>query len=86
MLVVMTGTVAPVAWLRLLGGFELRVGDDVVQVKRAPQRLLALLALADAAVERTFAAGQCGPTHVRERAQANLRSTVWRLRHVRASW
>jgi DNA-binding SARP family transcriptional activator len=80
----MTATLAPAAWLRLLGGFELRVGGEVVEVKPAPQRLLALLALADAAVERAFAAGQLWPDACRERAQANLRSTVWRLRDVRA--
>jgi DNA-binding SARP family transcriptional activator len=60
------------------------VDDDVVEVKPAPQRLLALLALADAAVERVFAAGQLWPDTSRERAQANLRSTLWRLREIPA--
>ena len=78
----MTKLPTPAVRLQLLGGFELRVDDDVVEVKPAPQRLLALLALAGAAVERTFAAWQLWPDASRERAQANLRTTVWRLRHV----
>ncbi|MGW0229316.1 AfsR/SARP family transcriptional regulator [Actinopolymorpha singaporensis] len=78
----MTEPSVPAVRLQLLGGFELRVDDAVVEVKPAPQRLMALLALAGAAVERTFAAEQLWPDASRERAQANLRTTVWRLRHV----
>lgn len=71
--------------LCLLGGFELRVNDIVVEIKPGPQRLLALVALAGCAVERTFAACQLWPDATRERAQANLRSTVWRLREAPAA-
>ena len=70
--------------VQLLGGFEVRVDEDAVEIKPGPQRLLALLALAEAAVDRTFAAYQLWPEATRERAQANLRSTLWRLRDVPA--
>lgn len=73
---------APAVRLHLLGGFELRVDGAVVEIKPAPQRLLAMLALAGAAVQRTFAAGQLWPDASRERGQANLRTTIWRLRTV----
>ncbi len=66
--------------LHLLGGFELTLGGCVVEVQRAGQRLLALLALSGVAVERSFASVQLWPDAGEERAQANLRSTVWRLR------
>jgi|SRR5215203_333863 len=78
----MTGTCTSGVELRLLGGFQLRVAEHVVDVKPAGQRLLAFLALAEAAVERTFAACQLYPDASKQRAQANLRSTVWRLRDV----
>jgi DNA-binding SARP family transcriptional activator len=78
----MTGLTAPAVRLHLLGGFQLRVDDTPVEIKPAPQRLLAMLALAGAAVQRTFAAGQLWPDASRERGQANLRTTIWRLRTV----
>src|SRR5687767_5863079 len=78
----MTTVCAPAVRLRLLDGFELRVDGDLVDVKPAGARLLALLALADAAVTRNFAACQLWPDASLERAQANLRSTVWRLRDM----
>lgn len=71
--------------MRLLGGFELRVADATVEVKPGPQRLLALLALTGAPLDRTFAACQLWPEATRERAQANLRSTLWRLHDVPAT-
>lgn len=66
--------------LHLLGGFELRIGGEIVEVQPAAQRLLALLALAGSALERQFVAFQLWPDTDEERAKANLRSTVWRLR------
>jgi DNA-binding SARP family transcriptional activator len=66
--------------LHLLGGFELRIDGEVVDVQPVAQRLLALLALTSAALERSFVAYQLWPDVAEERAKANLRSTVWRLR------
>ncbi len=68
--------------LRLLGGFALRVEGEPVDLQPAAQRLLALLALAGAAVERSYAAFRLWPDTDEERAKANLRSTVWRLRRA----
>ena len=48
---------APAVRLQLLGGFELRVNDAVVEIKPSLQRLLAMLALA----------GAGGPAHLRRR-------------------
>jgi len=76
---------SPAVRVRLLGGFELRVADAVVEIKPGPQRLLALVALTGTAVDRTFTACQLWPEASRERAQANLRSTLWRLRDVPAT-
>lgn len=70
------------ARLHLLGGFELQVDGMIVEVQPAGQRLLALLALADASVQRPFTAFQLWPDACADRAQANLRSTVWRLRRT----
>lgn len=66
--------------LYLLGGFELQIDDDVVDVQPVAQRLLALLALRSNVMERSFVAFQLWPDTTEERAKANLRSTVWRLR------
>jgi DNA-binding SARP family transcriptional activator len=66
--------------LRLLGGFELRVDEHVVVLQPVAQRLMALLALAAGSVERSFVAFRLWPDTAEERAKANLRSTVWRLR------
>ena len=68
------------ARLYLLGGFELRIDDDVVDIQPVAQRLLALLALRNGALERSFVAFQLWPDTREDRAKANLRSTVWRLR------
>jgi DNA-binding SARP family transcriptional activator len=70
------------AELHLLGGFALRVEGRAVEVQPGAQRLLALLALADVAMERSFTAFRLWPDTGEERAKANLRSTVWRLRRA----
>ena len=77
-----TGQSVSAVRLQLLGGFEFRVNNAIVDIKPAPQRLLAMLALSGAALQRTFAASQLWPDTSRERAQANLRTTIWRLRSV----
>lgn len=66
--------------LRLLGGFELRVDEQVVVLQPVAQRLMALLALTAGPAERSFVAFRLWPDTAEERAKANLRSTVWRLR------
>jgi DNA-binding SARP family transcriptional activator len=69
--------------LHLMGGFELEVaGRPVDGLQPAVQRLLAFVALAPRGVEREFAALQLWPDTTEERARANLRSALWRLRRV----
>jgi DNA-binding SARP family transcriptional activator len=68
--------------LRLLDGFVLLVDGAAVEIQPAGQRLLAFLALTGAPVERTFAAGQLWPDASEERAKANLRSAIWRVRRI----
>lgn len=70
--------------LHLIGGFELHIGGDEVLLQPAMQRLLAFVAMAPRGVERLFAALQLWPDHSEERAKANLRSTLWRLRRLPA--
>jgi len=68
--------------MTLLGGFSLRVGDDVVLVPlaRSPQRLLALLALRGVALHREYATGLLWSDSTEARAYGSLRSTLWKLR------
>jgi DNA-binding SARP family transcriptional activator len=70
------------ASLRLLGGFELRVGARPVTLSLGPQRLLAYLALHARPATRSSVAGTLWPEAAEERAAANLRSTLWRIRRT----
>lgn len=65
--------------LRLIGGFRLAVNDRPVPVGASCQRLLALVAINDGRVTRRRAAGLLWPDVTIERANANLRSVLWRL-------
>jgi DNA-binding SARP family transcriptional activator len=69
--------------LRLLGGFELRVNAAPVELSLGPQRLLAYLALHARPATRSSVAGTLWPEAAEERAAANLRSTLWRIRRTR---
>jgi DNA-binding SARP family transcriptional activator len=71
---------APKFRLNLLGGFELHHGDQVVKAAPAGQRLLAFVATRTATT-RAAAAQALWPDATDTRAAANLRSTLWRLRH-----
>jgi DNA-binding SARP family transcriptional activator len=68
--------------LRLLGGFELRVGARPVTLSLGPQRLLAYLALHARPATRSSVAGTLWPEAAEDRAAANLRSTLWRIRRI----
>jgi DNA-binding SARP family transcriptional activator len=70
------------ASLRLLGGFELRVGTRPVTLSLGPQRLLAYLALHGRPTTRSSVAGTLWPEAAEDRAAANLRSTLWRIRRT----
>jgi DNA-binding SARP family transcriptional activator len=65
--------------LHLLGGFELRLGDEAVAITIGPQRLAAFLALHEGRLPRTHVAGVLWPEVLTRRANANLRAALWRL-------
>lgn len=64
--------------LRLLKGFALLVDHKRVPVSSSAQRLLAFLALQDMPRTRTYVAGTLWPDVTASRANANLRSSLWR--------
>jgi DNA-binding SARP family transcriptional activator len=65
--------------LRLLGGFELRIDDKAVAVPISTRRVVAFLALRDRPVNRGYVAGNLWLDKNDQRANANLRSALWRL-------
>lgn len=69
--------------LYLFGGFELTIdGKRAPTLQPSTQRLVAFIALTVRGVERNFAAQQLWPDSTEERARANLRSSLWRLRRL----
>jgi DNA-binding SARP family transcriptional activator len=75
----MTAPATSALQLRLLRGFELCVGDQVVALMAVAQRVAAFVALQDRALSRTYVSGMLWPDVPAGRANANLRSAVWRL-------
>ncbi|GAA0914198.1 AfsR/SARP family transcriptional regulator [Virgisporangium aurantiacum] len=68
--------------IRLLGRFELTVGEYQATPGAGVQRLVALLALAGGAVSRRRAAHTLWPDATARRAAANLRSVLYRLQRT----
>lgn len=64
--------------LRLLKGFALLDGEKRVTLSSSAQRLLAFLALQDRPRTRTYVARTLWPEATTARANANLRSSLWR--------
>lgn len=75
----MTQTPMRAPQLRLVGGFELTVGDRSVDLADPARRLIAFLALHRAAQPRAFVAESLWPDKPGARALANLRSALWTL-------
>jgi DNA-binding SARP family transcriptional activator len=73
-------TAAPAVALSLLHGFDLVVHGERVALPWNAQRLLAFLALNDRPLLRLHVAGSLWLDKDEERAGANLRSALWRLR------
>ena len=71
-----------VAQLSLLGGFELWVHGESVDLPASAQRLIAFLALHPRALARVFVAGRLWTDTGESQANASLRSTLWRLRSL----
>ena len=69
----------PALRLRLLGGFDLRAGDEIVTLPLNVRRLLALLGVRERPQTRTMIAYTLWMDTSPPRATANLRSTLWKL-------
>lgn len=69
--------------LDLLDGFRLRYAGAAVRVQPNVQRLLAFLALHERPLHRLYVAGRLWTDSTQETANANLRTALWRLRHLR---
>ncbi|MGH3799784.1 MAG: AfsR/SARP family transcriptional regulator [Pseudonocardiaceae bacterium] len=69
----------PMPRLRVLGGFELLVGTQPVPLPRNAQRLLGFVAVRRSNVLRGTVAGNLWPNSTQTRAQASLRTALWRL-------
>lgn len=65
--------------VQLLRGFELCVGGTAVGLTPASERLVAFLAMQDRSVRRCFVSGSLWPDATSDRANANLRSALWRV-------
>lgn len=65
--------------LRLLGGFGLDTKREQVRVPRSAQRVLAFLATHPGTADRATIAGILWPDTGQDRANARLRSALWRL-------
>ena len=70
---------APSVRLGLLRGFELRRRDSIVGLPLSAQRVLAFVALHDRPLQRLFVAGNLWLDTTEERANACLRTALWRL-------
>ncbi len=68
--------------LALLGGFELTCASVPVTLPFGAQRLLALLAINDGPLLRSYVGEVLWPDGSRRRASANLRSAIWRIRQA----
>ena len=66
--------------LRLLGTFVLESDGVPVRLPPAARRVLAFISLHERSLERTYVAGSLWLDSSDERAHANLRSALWRLR------
>jgi DNA-binding SARP family transcriptional activator len=66
--------------LRLLGGFELTALGEPVPLPLSAQRLVAFLGLADGPLQRSHVGGSLWPDKPEDRAMANLRAALWRVR------
>ncbi len=76
---------APDLRLSLIGGFEVHGSGRSISLPLSSQRLVAYLALHERPALRPHVAGTLWPDTSEERAMANLRSVLWRLRRIEHS-
>jgi DNA-binding SARP family transcriptional activator len=68
--------------LSLLRGFELAVGGERIDLTPASERLLAFVGIHERPLRRSFVSGSLWPDATIKRANANLRSALWRVPSV----
>src|SRR4051794_34352464 len=68
--------------LGLLSGFDLLHGDQHVQMPLSGQRVLAFLALHERPLQRVYVAGKLWLDATEDRANASLRTALWRVGRV----
>jgi DNA-binding SARP family transcriptional activator len=68
--------------LRVLGGFDLRVGARTLPLNASGKRVLACLAIGGSALRRETLAGRVWEWSSQARAHANLRNALWRIRRA----
>jgi DNA-binding SARP family transcriptional activator len=73
------GVSASTLELGLLHGFEVRAGGRALELPLSAQRLVAFLALQDRPLQRIYVAGNLWLDSSEERANASLRTVLWRL-------
>ncbi len=74
----MPADIASTIMLRLLNGFDLRFNGVRINLGWSSQRLLAFLAFQDRPVGREYVAGSIWPETTTSKANANLRTALWR--------
>jgi len=72
--------ITPEYQLSLLGGFSLSRAGRRIDLPFSVQRLIAFLALHPRELVRAYIAGSLWPESTQPRAEASLRSTLWRTR------
>jgi DNA-binding SARP family transcriptional activator len=68
--------------LFVLGGFDLLWRGERVELDRASQRVLSLLAVRGRALHRSHLAGSLWPDSSESKAAASLRTALWRIRRT----
>ena len=68
--------------LRLLGDFQLLVGEQSVELPSYAQRVLGFLAVQGSSARREALAGNLWPWTTQARAHASLRTALWRIRQA----
>jgi DNA-binding SARP family transcriptional activator len=69
-------------FLSVLGGFNLSVSHRSIPLSSNAQRVLGFLAVSGSVQQRDVIAGQLWPTTTQDRAMANLRTALWRVRQA----
>ena len=75
-------TGAPIR-VNLIGGFSLELARQPVRLAHGAERLVAYLAIEGRPAPRSHVAGTLWPDVSEARAMGSLRSSLWRLRHIR---